>query len=280
MSPQIIGMLQVVLTTLAFKNDIAYFKGRADYRGLSSRSLATDVLQSLIIWLYLYDFDDISTLVLLQVGIATLIDAWKYARVARLGVYLEYYLPWCVTMRGKTRVGDDKHRKILMLGAVLGKEMTSGAGEEEPQEARPKQLLGDGAGAPAVAGESGQPAATDSSAEGDQSGQDEKNDKISEEVSESVPREEGSFSMILQRPSSSSNQLAVVSREFERSAQTEADRITEEIDALGMFYLKCILYPLSAFWGLQNLYFYQYKSFWYSGGREAEGFCVVLCGDQ
>ena len=38
---QAIGMLQMLLSALAFKNDIAFFRGRSDYTGLSSRSLVT-----------------------------------------------------------------------------------------------------------------------------------------------------------------------------------------------------------------------------------------------
>merc|ERR1712187_339049 len=37
---------------------------------------------------------------------------------------------------------------------------------------------------------------------------------------------------------------------------------TEEIDAKGMRYLKFVLYPLSAAWGIYNLYHYVYKSWW------------------
>jgi len=43
---------------------------------------------------------------------------------------------------------------------------------------------------------------------------------------------------------------------------TDKDRDTEEIDAKGMRYLKLVLYPLSASWGLYNLYHYSYKSWW------------------
>lgn len=60
---QVIGALQTTLRMLAFKNEITFFKGRSDYTGLSSRSLATDVVQEIVIFLYLFDFDTISRLV-------------------------------------------------------------------------------------------------------------------------------------------------------------------------------------------------------------------------
>ncbi|CAE7774455.1 CLPTM1L [Symbiodinium sp. CCMP2592] len=91
---QVIGILQTTLRMLAFKNDITFFKGRSDYTGLSSRSLATDLVQEIVIFLYLYDFDSISRLLLLQLGMSAAISFWKYARVARLGTRWLYFLPW------------------------------------------------------------------------------------------------------------------------------------------------------------------------------------------
>merc|ERR1719336_1964771 len=105
---QVIGFLQMFLTTMAFKNDISFFRGRADYTGLSSRSLATDTLQDLVIFLYLYDFEDISRIVLFQIGTSTLIGAWKYARVARLGIQWIYALPWVTHNRGSAGSSEEK----------------------------------------------------------------------------------------------------------------------------------------------------------------------------
>jgi len=44
--------------------------------------------------------------------------------------------------------------------------------------------------------------------------------------------------------------------------QDSKEKSTEEIDAKGMEYVKWALYPLSACWGLYNLYYYNYKSWW------------------
>lgn len=105
---QVIGFLQMTLTTLAFKNDISFFRGRSDYTGLSSRSLGSDTLQEIIIFLYLFDYDDISRIVLFQVGTSAVISAWKYARVARLGLHWSYFLPWISYNRGSGDNGDEK----------------------------------------------------------------------------------------------------------------------------------------------------------------------------
>ncbi|CAK9051404.1 unnamed protein product [Durusdinium trenchii] len=96
---QVIGILQTMLWTLAFKNDISFFRGREDYRGLSSRSMGTDAANAMVIFLYLYDFDDISRLILFQLGMTTAFDLWKYARVARLHVRWAFYLPWVKSAR-------------------------------------------------------------------------------------------------------------------------------------------------------------------------------------
>jgi hypothetical protein len=97
---QLIGLIQTLLTTMAFKNDITFFKGRSDYSGLSSRSLMTDTVQEMVIFLYLYDYEDISRIILFQVGTSAAIGAWKYARVAKLSLKLEYMLPWLSSKRG------------------------------------------------------------------------------------------------------------------------------------------------------------------------------------
>jgi hypothetical protein len=145
---QLIGFVQMALTTLAFKNDISFFRGRKDYVGLSSRTLATDTLQEIIIFLYLLDYDDISRIVLFQVGVGAAISAWKYVRVSRLQLRWKYMLPWLDQTRG----------------------------------------------------------------------------------------------------------------DCDNSSSSEQQ--TEEIDAKGMRYLKIVLYPVSAAWGIYNLFHYDYKSWW------------------
>lgn len=115
-SMQVIGVLQTLLTTLAFKNDIAFFRGRQDYTGLSSRSLGTDVLQDIVIFLYLYDLTGISRIVLAQVGIGAAISAWKYVRVARLKLRWSNALPWVTHNRGLALEGEKDTEDIDAKG--------------------------------------------------------------------------------------------------------------------------------------------------------------------
>merc|ERR1712137_271096 len=93
---------------MAFKNDITFFKGRSDYTGLSSRSLLTDTLQEIIIFLYLFDYEEISRIILFQVGTSSLISAWKYVRVARISLQFRYMLPWLSSNRG-TVESENEH---------------------------------------------------------------------------------------------------------------------------------------------------------------------------
>lgn len=113
---QLIGFIQVTLSTLAFKNDISFFKGRRDYTGLSSRSLATDTLQQIVIFLYLYDFDDISRIILFQTGTSAGIDAWKFARVARLRITWLFFLPWVTYNRGSSDSDESGTEEIDAAG--------------------------------------------------------------------------------------------------------------------------------------------------------------------
>jgi hypothetical protein len=91
---QIISMLQMWLSMMAFKNDISFFKGRSDYAGLSSRTLITDAAHSSVIFLYLYDYENMSRIVLFQCGIGALIALWKVHKRMRLRVTWSYFLPW------------------------------------------------------------------------------------------------------------------------------------------------------------------------------------------
>merc|ERR1712166_1569110 len=91
---QVIGMTQLVLNGLAFKNDISFFQGREDFTGLSSRSLVTEFGISLIIFLYLYDNEFTSRLVLYPMGFGLVVNVWKLKRRLHLRLFWQYLLPW------------------------------------------------------------------------------------------------------------------------------------------------------------------------------------------
>jgi len=94
---QLISFIQIALSTLAFKNEIAFFKGRTDFAGLSSRSLATDAIQAWVIFFYLLDYEHASRVVLFQLGAGALIASWKVRRRMRISLVWSYALPWLRT---------------------------------------------------------------------------------------------------------------------------------------------------------------------------------------
>ena len=91
---QVIGLVQVTLQGLAFKNDISFFQGKTDFSGLSSRTMQSQFLITLIIFLYLLDNEFTSRLVLYPMGIEVLISLWKLKRRMHLGFQWMYLLPW------------------------------------------------------------------------------------------------------------------------------------------------------------------------------------------
>lgn len=113
---QVISMIQVFLSAMAFKNDISFFQGRSDYAGLSSRSLATDALQSWIIFFYLFDYKDASQIILFQLLIGALIDTWKLKKRTHATVQWKYLLPWVVWRKRELSEGERKTEDIDAKG--------------------------------------------------------------------------------------------------------------------------------------------------------------------
>merc|ERR1712050_57043 len=115
---QLVAWLSFLFSAMAFKNEVSYFKGKEDYRGLSSRSLSMTTLHSIVIMLYMWDFEDTSNMLMVQMSISTFIEVWKYGRVARLGIYIEHKLPWILSMRN-TSSEFVKEKIGLVRAAVL-----------------------------------------------------------------------------------------------------------------------------------------------------------------
>ena len=113
---QLISMMQIFLSAMAFKNDISFFQGRSDYAGLSSRSLATDALQSWIIFFYLFDYKDASQIVLAQLFIGALIDSWKLKKRTHATLIWQYMLPWVVWRKRDMSKGERETEDIDAKG--------------------------------------------------------------------------------------------------------------------------------------------------------------------
>jgi len=72
----VVSILHMVFDTLAFKNDIEFWRNNRSMEGLSTRKIITDSIVSVIIFLYLLD-NDTSWMILVSSGFGTLIELWK-----------------------------------------------------------------------------------------------------------------------------------------------------------------------------------------------------------
>jgi len=230
----------------------------------------------------MWDFDDTSNMVMLQMSIGTLIDVWKYGRVARLGIYIEHKLPWVLSMRDtsseffkqkisqvraavlpppgferciKTNVlmsvtnGDRPNPKALG-DALVDKTSEKGIGAQSANEAQPAAPLPEsdeqhreGLRQRHVATAlGGDPPGLPEDGEGDKA--------------------VGSQADPAETVGEASTVSLVQDRIVQQKKLAAAEGITDDIDKKGMFYLACFLYPLAMYWAGYNLYYYKYKSFW------------------
>ncbi|KAE9019602.1 Cleft lip and palate transmembrane protein 1 [Phytophthora rubi] len=72
----VVSLLHSLFDFLAFKNDVSFWKNQKSLVGLSLRTIVLNTFFQLVIFLYLID-NDTSWLILVQSGIALLIDVWK-----------------------------------------------------------------------------------------------------------------------------------------------------------------------------------------------------------
>lgn len=79
----IVSVLHSLFDFLAFKNDIAFWRGREDFGGMSVRAVLLNALFQIIIFLYLLDRGT-SWLILGSVGTGLLIELWKVKKVVKV----------------------------------------------------------------------------------------------------------------------------------------------------------------------------------------------------
>eukprot|EP01125_Pyxidicula_operculata_P011054 TRINITY_DN3610_c0_g3_i1.p1 TRINITY_DN3610_c0_g3~~TRINITY_DN3610_c0_g3_i1.p1 ORF type:complete len:555 (-),score=64.91 TRINITY_DN3610_c0_g3_i1:1482-3119(-) len=84
----LISILHIVLSFLAFKNEIGFWKGREHVAGISQTATIGNAVCSLIIFLFLFDSVGTSWLVLGTTGVSALIDIWKVTKVLKIDLLL------------------------------------------------------------------------------------------------------------------------------------------------------------------------------------------------
>ena len=80
----LVSTLHSVFDILAFKNDIAFFKGKKSMEGLSIRTMVVNLFFQVVIFLYLFD-NDTSFMVLMSNGVGLLIEIWKVTKAVKVG---------------------------------------------------------------------------------------------------------------------------------------------------------------------------------------------------
>ncbi|GET92093.1 hypothetical protein, conserved [Leishmania tarentolae] len=80
----IVTVLHSVFEFLAFSNDVKFWKGRKDFRGLSVRSIIINCYFQSIIFLYLLDSQETSWAVLVPSGMGAFMEFWKLAKTLKI----------------------------------------------------------------------------------------------------------------------------------------------------------------------------------------------------
>lgn len=73
-----------------------FYRTKTNFAGISSRSLISNFICQLIVYLYLVDNEYTSTVVLTSSGISTLIELWKIKRILKVTVEWKGLLPMVV----------------------------------------------------------------------------------------------------------------------------------------------------------------------------------------
>ena len=79
----IVSLLHTVFEVLAFKNDINFWKNKDSMEGISVRTLYTQTICSIIIFLYLCD-NETSFMILFSSGFSILLDLWKIKKASKV----------------------------------------------------------------------------------------------------------------------------------------------------------------------------------------------------
>ena len=90
---QFISLAHAILSYLAFKNDVGFWKGKESVAGISSRSVIFNAFASTVIFLYLMDYNT-SFVVLATSGYGAYIDIWKVTRVLKISWSFSGGMSW------------------------------------------------------------------------------------------------------------------------------------------------------------------------------------------
>lgn len=111
-----VSCLHLLFEYLAMSNDVSFWKGRKNFKGLSLKTILLNSYFSTVIFLYLLD-GETSYTVLIPNGIGVLIEYWKLYKtvVLTVGADGKRHLVFTSSYDEKTREHDEKAMKYLFL---------------------------------------------------------------------------------------------------------------------------------------------------------------------
>eukprot|EP01127_Copromyxa_protea_P021579 TRINITY_DN7467_c0_g1_i2.p1 TRINITY_DN7467_c0_g1~~TRINITY_DN7467_c0_g1_i2.p1 ORF type:complete len:447 (-),score=71.75 TRINITY_DN7467_c0_g1_i2:34-1374(-) len=102
-----ISVAHMILDTLAFKNEIQFWREKKSMEGLSVRSIYINFVSQVIIMLYLLDNPDTSWMILFSAGLGLLIEGWKVTRAAHVSIGWKGPIPYPVLTDKQSYSGND-----------------------------------------------------------------------------------------------------------------------------------------------------------------------------
>lgn len=123
----VVTLLHMIFDTLAFKNDIQFWKDNKSLEGLSVRTIFLNCFCQIVIFLYLLD-NDTSWVVLLSAGVGLLIEFWKVTKASDVSVHYWGKIPYFKfadkeTYKSKTKEFDElamKYLSYILYPLILG----------------------------------------------------------------------------------------------------------------------------------------------------------------
>jgi hypothetical protein len=110
----VVSIFHLLFDFLAFKSDIAFWKGRKTYEGLSGSSLLLNLVCQSVIFLYLMD-NDASKLILVSSGASLSIETWKLTRIFRVRLtWTEWRPNLSLGHAAKTEQTTNEHDGVAM----------------------------------------------------------------------------------------------------------------------------------------------------------------------
>lgn len=90
-----VSLLHLILDLLAFKNDVKFWRERrGNFVGISARSVWLSAVVRTVIFLYLYDQDSTSSLLLFSQALSLAINLWKSSQILRISLGFSKAFPY------------------------------------------------------------------------------------------------------------------------------------------------------------------------------------------